>query len=67
MPIFFDNEVKELNNSKNYTIYVPAYREFKLNHWYQLLYKTTFYYKIMYIIPWILLAIMTIFLVKAVK
>ena len=67
IPIFFDNEVKKIKVSENNTIYVPAYRQLNLNHWYQILYKTTFYYIIMYIIPWILLAIMTVFLVKAVK
>ena len=67
IPIFFDNEVKELKISENNTIYVPAYRQLNLNYWYQMLYKTTFYYIIMYIIPWILLAIMTVFLVNAVK
>ena len=67
IPIFFDNEVKKLKISENNTIYVPAYRQLNLNYWYQILYKTTFYYIIMYIIPWILLAIMTVFLVKAVK
>ena len=66
IPTFFDNEVKEIK-AANSTLYVPAYCELNLNYWYQLLYKTTFYYLIMYIIPWILLCVMTMFLVNTIK
>ena len=67
IPTFFDNEVKEIKSSANKTIYVPAYGNLNLNYWYQLLYKTTFYYLTMYIIPWVLLVVMTAFLIKAVQ
>ena len=67
IPIFLDNEVKKIIISNNNTIYIPAYKDLNLNHWYQVIYKTTFYYVLMYIIPWILLVIMTMFLVKTVK
>ena len=67
IPIFFDNVVKEIKTSGNKTIYVPSYTHLNLNHWYQLLYKTTIYYIIMYIVPWFALALMTFHLVKAIK
>ena len=67
IPTFFDNEIRKLKNSSNETIYVPAYGELNLNYYYQLIYKTTLYYTIMYVIPWILLAIMTILLVKTIR
>ena len=64
---FFDNEIKEMISSDNKTFYIPTYGELNLNYWYQLLYKTTFYYLTMYIVPWILLCVMTVFLIRAVK
>ena len=67
LPTFFDNEIKEMINSDNKTFYIPTYGELNLNYWYQLLYKTTFYYLTMYIVPWILLCVMTVFLIRAVK
>ena len=67
LPTFWELEIIRLINPYNETIYVPSYSELSLNYWYQFLYKTTLYYLFMYIIPWIFLAIMTIFLVKAVK
>ena len=67
IPTFCDNEVKEIKISINKTIYVPAYGDLNLNYWYQLLYKTTFYYLSMYIIPLVLLFVMTVFLIRALK
>ena len=67
LPTFFDNNVLKIIDSNNKTIYIPAYGELNLNHWYQLVYKTSLYYIIMYLIPWIILAIVTGFLTRAVK
>ena len=69
VPIFFDYEIEKIRISASESIYVAVNREQAHNYWYQLLYKTTFYYVIMYIIPWFVLAIMTesMTLVKAVK
>ena len=67
IPLFLDNKIVHSINDHNNTIYIPGYEKLHTNYWYQLLYKTTFYYIIMYIIPWISLSIMTVFLVKAVK
>ena len=66
IPLFLDNKIVRINTN-NDTIYIPGYEKLHTNYWYQLLYKTTSYYIIMYIIPWISLSIMTVFLVKAVK
>ena len=67
IPLFLDNKIVHSINDHNNTIYIPGYEQLHTNYWYQLLYKTTFYYIIMYIIPWISLSILTVFLVKAVK
>ena len=67
VPIFFDYEIGTIRSSTSETIYVAAHRPQAHNYWYQLIYKTTLYYVIMYIIPWFILAVMTVFLVKAVK
>ena len=67
LPTFFDNEVNSILDSDNKTFYVPAYGELNKNYYYHLIYKTTLYYIIMYLIPWILLAIITVFLTRAVK
>ena len=67
IPIFFDYKIGTIRVSASEAIYVSVHREQAHNYWYQLLYKTTLYYVIMYIVPWFLLAIMTIYLVKAVK
>ena len=68
IPIFLDSEIKSLTINNNQTIYVPVQKDLShWNHWYMLMYGTIFYYIIMYLVPWILLAIMTIFLIKTVK
>ena len=67
LPTFFDNNVVKMMDSNNNTVYLPTYRQLNLNHWYQLVYKTSLYYAIMYLIPWIILAIVTGFLTRAVK
>ena len=67
LPTFFDNNVVKIIDSNNKTVYIPTYGELNLNHWYQLVYKTSLYYIIMYLIPWIILAIVTVFLTRAVK
>ena len=67
LPTFWELQINIFTNPYNKTLYVPSYSELNLNYWYQFLYKTTLYYLLMYIIPWILLAVMTVFLVKAVK
>ena len=67
LPTFWELQIITMTNNFNETIYVPYNGKLSLDYWYQFLYKTTLYYLLMYIIPWILLAVMTIFLVKAVK
>ena len=67
IPLFLDNKIVHVINENNDTIYIPAYEQLHTNYWYQLFCKTTSYYIIMYIIPWISLSIMTVFLVKSVK
>ena len=67
VPIFFDYEIGTIRVSTSTTMYVAVHRSQVHNYWYQLIYKTTLYYVIMYIIPWLVLAVMTVFLVKAVK
>ena len=67
IPLFLDNKIVHILIYNNDTIYIPSYNQLHTNYWYQLLYKTTSYYIIMYIIPWISLSILTVFLVKAVK
>ena len=67
VPIFFDYEIGVNRVSASETIYIAVHREQAHNYWYQVLYKTTLYYVIMYIVPWFVLAVMTVYLVKAVK
>ena len=67
LPIFLDYEIGTIRVSSSKTIYVSVHRKQAHNYWYQLLYKTTIYYITMYIVPWFVLAIMTVYLVKAVK
>ena len=67
IPLFLDKKIVHIINENNDIIYIPAYEQLHTNYWYQLLYKTTSYYIMMYIIPWIYLSIMTVFLVKALK
>ena len=64
---FFDRKVVKFVDSNNKTYYIPVHADHSFNYWYQIVYKTTSYYLIMYIIPWILLAVMTVFLVRAVR
>ncbi len=68
VPTFLDNKVVSVWSSvSNETVYWPAYGKLSLDKNYQLIYKTSLYYIIMYLIPWIMLAIITVFLVRAVK
>ena len=67
LPTFFNNKISNYVDSNNKTIYFPTYAKFNVNYWYKLIYKTTLYYIINYLIPWIILAIVTVFLVRAVK
>ena len=67
LPTFFNNKISKYVNSDNKTIFFPTYAKFNVNHWYKLIYKTTLYYIINYLIPWVILAIVTVFLVRAVK
>ena len=67
IPIFFDYEVGTIRVSASEIIYVAVHRAQVHNYWYQVVYKTTLYYVIMYIVPWFVLAVMTVYLVKAVK
>ena len=67
LPTFFNNKISNYVDSDNKTIYFPTYAKFNVNYWYKLIYKTTLYYIINYLIPWIILAIVTVFLVRAVK
>ena len=67
LPTFWELQIFKVTNHYNETIYVPSHGKLSLDNWYQFLYKTTLYYLLMYIIPWILLAVMTVFLLKAVK
>ena len=64
---FFDRKIIKFVGSNNKTYYIPVHSDHSFNYWYQIIYKTTSYYIIMYIIPWILLAVMTVFLVRAVR
>ena len=64
---FFDRKVVKFVDSNNKTYYIPVHSDHCFNYWCQIVYKTTSYYLIMYIIPWILLAVMTVFLVRAVR
>ena len=66
-PSFFNRKVIKLVTYDNKTYFIPVHAEHSYNYWFELLYKTTSYYLIMYIIPWILLAVMTVFLVRAVR
>ena len=64
---FFDRKVLKFVDSNNKTYYIPVHANHSFDYWYQILYKTTSYYIVMYVIPWILLAVMTVFLVRAVR
>ena len=64
---FFDRKIVKFSGSNNKTYYIPLHSDHSFNYWYQIIYKTTSYYIIMYIIPWILLAVITVFLVRAVR
>ena len=67
MPTFFNNKISKYVDSDNKTIYFPTYAQFNVNYWYKLIYKTTLYYIINYLIPWMILATVTVYLVRAVK
>ena len=67
LPTFFNNKISHYKTQDDLTVYFPMYREFNVNHWYKLIYKTTLYYIINYLIPWMILAIVTVFLIRAVK
>ena len=67
IPLFLDNKIIHMINYNNDTIYFPGYEPLHTNYWYQLLYKTTFYYIIMYIIPWILLSVITVYLIRVIR
>ena len=64
---FFNRKVVKFVAYNNKTYFIPVHADHSYNYWFELLYKTTSYYVIMYIIPWILLAVMTVFLVRAVR
>ena len=66
-PSFFNRKVVKFVAYNNKTYFIPVHADHSYNYWFELLYKTTSYYVIMYIIPWILLAVMTVFLVRAVR
>ena len=67
IPLFLDNKIIHMIDYNNDTIYFPGYEPLHTNYFYQLLYKTTFYYIIMYIIPWILLSVITVCLIRVIR
>ena len=66
-PSFFNRKVVKFVAYDNKTYFIPVHSDHSYNYWFELLYKTTSYYLFMYIIPWVLLAVMTVFLVRAVR
>ena len=66
LPVFLDFHLEvEFDNKTNTTNLLRVYSALGNDHTYQVVYKTTLYYTIMYLIPFLVLTIFTVLLVRA--
>lgn len=65
LPVYLDFHLLVTEDEDGHVILERAYTELGNNHIYQLVYKTTLYYAVMYVIPLIILTIFTTLLIRA--